>query len=185
MDLSLPEVAARLGKSARQIRYMIKNGELTARKLGNRWFIDSATLPGSRGQDKAKQRQERQLRSAVEDGLGLTDDSARKRYSVHDLKAFQIALPVFDVVTERLGAEHPATAAMDAVLEHLTEGCHRYDYGDKAVSYRNARDAASRAVFRLIASKHECAAALVTEIEQNLMAALAGLIRRLETKRLK
>ncbi len=37
MQLSIAEAAARLGKSVRQIRYMIDAGRLTARKVGGRF----------------------------------------------------------------------------------------------------------------------------------------------------
>jgi excisionase family DNA binding protein len=46
MDLTLPEVAARLKLPERQIRYMIKTGRLPARKVADRWLIAETDLPG-------------------------------------------------------------------------------------------------------------------------------------------
>ncbi len=41
MKLSLAETATVLGKSQRQVRYMIQNGKLEAAKRGGRWQIES------------------------------------------------------------------------------------------------------------------------------------------------
>ena len=113
MHLTLEQAAARLGKSVRQTRYLIKIGRLPAKKFAGVWVVDSADLPLSAGQVEALDRRERQLRSAVEEALEIPEKSDRApRYSVRDLKAFQIALPLFRSGVERLGAEHPAVAAL-------------------------------------------------------------------------
>ena len=183
MKLTLEEAAARLGKSMRQIRYLIDNNRLPAEKSSGRWVIDDANLPLSEGQQQAVERKERQLRAAVEEGLGLSDAGERKaRYSVRDLKAFQIALPVQRQAVERLGADHPATAALRQVLECLARGCHRFEHGAKAEAYRQARDAASLAVCELVMCGSPESNELVVSIEQELMAALAGLLRRLDAR---
>ena len=181
MQLSLQQAAVRLGKSVRQVRYLIQTGTLSAQKSGGRWLIDAASLPFSEPQKAAVARRDRALRSAVETGLGL-DEAAPERYSVHDLKAFQIGLPLFRQSTERLGAEHPASAALRATLVLLAQGCHRFGYGDKAESYRAARDAASLAVCELILAGQDETVPLVRAVEQDLMAAFSGLLRRLERR---
>ena len=45
MQLTLEQAATRLGKSLRQVRYMIKSQRLPAQKVGGRWMVDSADLP--------------------------------------------------------------------------------------------------------------------------------------------
>lgn len=184
MKLTLEQAAARLGKSVRQVRYLIKMKRLTARKFAGRWVIESEDLPLSEPQVRAVERKERQLRAAVEQGLGLPDESERPpRYSVRDLKAFQVALPIQRKAADRLGAEHPATVELRHALECLTRGCHRFEHSDKAEAYRQARDAASQAVCELVLSENADADALVTHIEQDLMAALAGLLRRVDRRK--
>jgi hypothetical protein len=69
------------------------------------------------------------------------------------------------------------------VLEQLTQGCHRFDRSDKAAAYRTARDAASLAVCELVLTESASADPLVNAIEQDLMAALAGLIRRVDKRK--
>jgi len=123
MKLTLEQAAARLGKSGRQIRYLIQNDRLPAEKVAGRWLIDSDHLPLSAGQQQAIERKERQLRAAVEEGLGLPAASERSpRYSVRDLKAFQLTLPVYRQAATCLGAAQPATLALRQVLEELTRG---------------------------------------------------------------
>ena len=53
MDLSLAEVARLLGKSERQVRYLIVQGKLPARKVGRKWSVRRQDLPLSDGQKKA------------------------------------------------------------------------------------------------------------------------------------
>lgn len=185
MQLTIEEAAARLGRSARQVRYLIQTKKLPARRLGRVWIIESEDLPLSAGQTKALERRDRQLRAAVESALDLPAGGERPpRYSVRDLKAFQLALPIHGAAAERLGTDHAATAALRGVLAHLARGCHRFERADKASSYREARDAASLAVCELLlvgAGVDE----LVAAIEQELMSALAGLLRRLDRRPLR
>ncbi len=51
MQLTLQEAAVRLGKSVRQVRYLINSGQISAQKLGGRWFVQSSDLPLSQGQN--------------------------------------------------------------------------------------------------------------------------------------
>ena len=177
VKLTIPEAAAKLGKSPRQIRYSIKSGELPAQLSGGRWLIDASALSLSQGQLAALERKQRQLRLAVEDSLDLPAKGHRPRYSIRDLEAFQIALPLYQQSVEHLGAQHTASETLRNVLVELTQGCHRYDHGEKAACYRTARDLASQAVCALVLASEPAAAALVNSIEQDLMAALAGLLR--------
>ena len=181
MQLSLQEAAERLGKSVRQVRYMIQNGHLRAVKSGGRWSIDAADLPLSPPQRAAVERREHALRDAVERGLGL-DSPPAQRYSVLDLKAFQIALPIYRDCAGLLGDAHPAATALRDTLTLLAQGCHRFSREDKSVSYRAARDAASLAVCELVLSGSDQAQPLIRAIEQELMAAFSGLLRRLERR---
>lgn len=182
MLLTLDQIASRLGKSQRQIRYLIKTGRLQAQKSGGRWFIDTDDLELSDGQQKSLDRRQRQLRAAVEEGLQLADEEQPKRYSLLDLVAFQLTMPLQQQSSKVLGAEHPATVSLHSGLKKLAIGCHRYEYADKAEAYRQARDDISIAVCELLLSGNEQAAEIATQIEQDVMAALAGLIRNAERK---
>jgi excisionase family DNA binding protein len=53
MWLSLQQAAERLGKSVRQIRYLIQTGALPATKSGGRWRIAAGDLPLSAPQKAA------------------------------------------------------------------------------------------------------------------------------------
>jgi excisionase family DNA binding protein len=181
MHLTLEEAAQRLGKTVRQVRYLIQTGALRADKSSGRWRIDAADLPLSEPQRAAVGRREHALRDAVERGLGL-DGPPPDRYSVRDLKAFQIALPLYRQGVELLGADHAAVAALRLALVQLAQGCHRFDHEDKANAYRAGRDAASLAVCELVLTGRGEAEPLIRSIEQDLMAAFSGLLRRLERR---
>jgi excisionase family DNA binding protein len=184
MQLTIEEAAARLGKSPRQVRYLIQTNRLPAHKFAGLWVVDSENLPLSEGQKQALDRRDRELRSVVEKALELPAESERPpRYSVRDLKAFQVALPAYRMASKALGNEHPAATALRSVLEHLARGCHRFDRADKATAYREARDAASLAVCELVLQGRAETDELVATIEQELMSALAGLLRRIDSRR--
>lgn len=178
MQLTLEEAATKLGKSVRQIRYLVKEGRLSAKKVAGRWFVELEDAPKTSSQQGVEQRKQERLRAVVEDALELKP-SETQRYSVMDLKAFQLGLPLYHKASELLGEQHSATLALRQALEHLARGCHRYDKDEKAAAYRTARDEASLAVCELLITGG-AASALVAPIEQELMAALAGLLRRLD-----
>ena len=136
MKLTLKQAADALGKSVRQVRYLVKNGQLRATKVSNQWHIDSDDLPLTPGQQAARERKQANLQDAVEDALDLPA-GRRRRYSVKDKAA------------GHLGPEHAACRALRESLEQLARGCHRYRNDDKASAYRRARDAASQAACEL------------------------------------
>ncbi len=178
MQLTLEEAATKLGKSVRQIRYLVKEGRLSAKKVAGRWFVELEDAPKTHSQRGVEQRKQERLRAVVDDALELKP-SDTQRYSVMDLKAFQLGLPLYRQADELLGEQHRATQALRQALEHLARGCHRYDKDEKAAAYRTARDSASLAVCELLITGG-VASSLVRSIEQELMAALAGLLRRLD-----
>lgn len=184
MQLTLEQTATRLGKSKRQVLYLIQTNRLPAEKVAGRWSIESDSLPLSEGQQRSHERKQRQLRAAVEEALDIEPEAARpKRYSVRDLKAFQVALPLHQKALSELGDAHPATQCLKRVLEQLTQGCHRFERTDKADAYRTARDQASLAVCELVLTGSEVADELIQALEQDLMATLAGLMRRMDKRR--
>jgi hypothetical protein len=192
MELSLEDAATKLGKSVRQVRYLVKLGRLPARKVAGRYLVTmpaSGCLSGdepapssssSSPRATAQQRKQSALRAAVEDALDLPPQ--QRRYSLRDLKAFLVGLPLYQQALDRLGPEHGACRALRQLLENLSRGCHRFDSADTAEAYRAARDAASQAVCELLLSPGTGSEALVDGIEQDLMAALAGLLRRLQPR---
>lgn len=181
MDLTLDQAAALLGKTARQIHYMIHQGKLAARKDGKRWLIADADLPRSPGQAAAAARRELALDAAVDEALATTPH-LRRRFSICDLRAFKVGQPLYAAACQRLGAEHPASRALRLALEHLGRGCHRFAHADKAAAYRDAREAASLAAVELALATSEPTRRLLADVEQELMPALIGLIRRSERR---
>lgn len=178
MDLTILQAAQVLGKSPRQIRTMIQNGEITAARRGRMFFIDQATLPLSGGQAAAVERRALRAQEVVEEVFEPL--SRRRRYSLRDLKAVKIGLPLYQEVVRELDAAHPAAAALRKVLAHLGRGCHRYRGPDKVDEYLAARDAASEAAVELALVGGALAERLLDTLEQDLLAALVGLIRRAE-----
>lgn len=177
MKLTLDQTATRLGKSHRQVLYMIRHGRLPAEKIAGRWFIDAADLPASDSQQTAKDRKQRHFQGVLEDALDL-DTANKRRYSVRDMKAFQITLPLYRATCDALAEEHPAACALRRTLEFLTRGCHRFERRDKVDAYRSAREEVSLAVCELALADSPEAGQLLDSLEQDLMAALAGLMRR-------
>ena len=183
MQLTIQQVAEHLGITPRQVRYRIASGQIPANKVGGRWRIESNSLARSPGQADARQRKRANLRTAVEDALDVPPSDRRKRYSLRDLRAFQIGVPLYHKAIELLGAEHIGTRSLYSTLELLARGCHRYRRDHKAAAYDAARDEASNAACALMVVAKPVARVLLDGIEQDLMAAIAGLMRHMERQR--
>jgi len=178
MQLSLQQAADLLGKTRRQVVYMIEQGRLPAQKVGGRWVIERAGLTADEAVLQRASQREAHLKAAIEDALAPTGKT--RRYALGDLKAVQLATPIYRELVARGAEWEPATARMRACLDQLAVGCHRYDRREKTAAYRAARDAASLAAMELWLRATNGNEPLLDAIEQNLMAALAGLLRRSE-----
>jgi hypothetical protein len=176
VDLTLTQAARLLGKTRRQVEYLIKTGRLAAQKQGGRWVVSDADLPLSPAQRQAKLRKAAGLRGAAEDVL---DGSASKAgYSMRDLRAFREALAALQACEASVEAGHPAIALLRRALDSLAVGCHRFDRKSKAQAYGAARDRASLAACALLVQPSSEAEAVVERIEQSLIPTIAGLLRR-------
>jgi len=183
MKLTLEQAATRLGQSRRQVLYAIRTGKLPAEKLAGRWFIESAELDLRSPQKEGAERKRRALRAAVEEALDLApSDREGRRYSVLDLKAFQVALPIYREAGQALGEEHAAARALRRVLEQLARGYHRFEGAEKAEAYRQARDDASLATCELLLAGSAQGERLMEQVERELMPAFAGLLRRTDRR---
>jgi excisionase family DNA binding protein len=181
MLLSLTQAAQLLGKSRRQIEYLIKQGRLRATKNGGRWQVDEADLPLSPGQRQAIGRRAAGLRQAAAEVLDGT--APRPRYSMADLHVFASLKTVWQNAEERLATDHPARGHLRAALDQIAIGCHRYLRRDKALAYHAARDALSLAACALLLDDDPERVGMAAGIEQEVIPALAGLLRRAEGKR--
>jgi hypothetical protein len=161
--------------------YLIEQERIPATKVGGRWYVDSEALDQDPATAQRLQAHQGRLREAIEEALTPTE--GRKRYSVRDLKAWQISEPLYRQLCASPGSDHPATRHLHSFLAALTRGCHRFSGADKAAAYREARDAASLAVLDLWLADDPTLAAVATSLEQELMPALAGLLRRCERLR--
>jgi excisionase family DNA binding protein len=180
MKLSLKEAAAALGKTRRQLIYLIEQGRIPAQKVGARWYIESSDLELDSAAQQRLQGKQAHLQEAIEDAL--LPAKARKGFSLRDLKAFQIAHPLYQRLRSHPGEEHAATRHLHQCLACLAQGCHRYGRGEKTDAYQEARDAASLAVLELILCEDPAVAETIAALEQDLMAALAGLLRRVDRR---
>jgi excisionase family DNA binding protein len=176
MDLTLSQAAQLLGKTRRQVEYLIKTGRLPARKPGGRWVVADADLPLSPGQRQAQERKAAGLRAVAEEVLEAR--APRPRYSMRDLKAFREGVAALHGCQEGVDPGHPAVALLRQVLDSLAVGCHRYERHSKAQAYGEARDRASLAACALLLEAPPAAEAVVERIEQGLIPAIAGLMRR-------
>ena len=117
MKLSLSEACRLLGKTPRQVRYLIKTGRLTAHKVSGRWVINTDALPLSEGQRRAQGRKVAALEDAVEDAIAPHKVRARRHYSVRDITAFALGAPILTAIHAALTDAHPATAALREALQ--------------------------------------------------------------------
>ena len=183
MKVTLVEAARLLGKSPRQLRYMLKQGEVKGEKSEGRWVFDDADLPRSPAQEQARQRKAAELEAAVGEALESTLRKPRGRgYSVTDLVAFRTGAAACREAARRMGDEHRATVAMRASVVALGQGCHRFHHREKNEAYSRAREEAAAAVALLHIDGGDAARTLADEVEANYLTSLVGLLRRPERK---
>ncbi|MCP5040595.1 MAG: helix-turn-helix domain-containing protein [bacterium] len=181
MTINLQEAATILGKTVRQVRYLIQTNRIRATKVAGRYVIERDDLPQTEPAEKARTRRQERLREVVEDTLEVSTERSR-RYSIRDLKAFQVAKPLYLRAQEELGPEHCVASMLFKSIDQLVVGCHRYDRSEKAESYRLARDYASQALSHLALATDSASDPILDAIEQDLMPAFAGLLRRVDRK---
>ncbi len=189
MRLSLAETATVLGKSQRQLRYLIKEGRLKARKVGGRWMIDSDDLPLEDSQRQDLASRIAVAKKAFEKGLEPAAKAAGqdrpRQYSVTDLTAFQAGAALHREVAAKLGGEDPVCRQLAAALALVARGCHSFHPADKARRFTDARDLLADTTADLllhIGDGEDQRRSFAERIEQELIPKIAGLIARQEKR---
>ena len=188
-QLSLSEVATVLGKSERQVRYMIKTERLKAKKVGGRWMVESSDLPLSKAQREALDRRVETARAAFEKGIApsrrAAEQGKKRYYSVKDLDAFTIGLELYRETCKALGAEGSATSHLLLCLQELTIGCHVFHPADKAAHFASSRKEATTALVHLLIAdgEGEPPSKLADRLEQELIPKVSSLIAGQERRR--
>ncbi len=183
MELTLTDAASLLGKTPRQVRYLLKQGGLKARKVGGRWMIDSDSLPLSPQQLQRRLDKAAQLDQVVRDALGPLVGRRGRAYSVTDMVAWQRGEPLYRAVAAEVGIDASPTVDLREALTLLLQGCHRFHTADKVDAYRAARDRVAVAVGALLLSDDEGHRTLGLRVESEWLPVLAGLLRRTESRR--
>ena len=180
MQLSLQEAMQIIGKTRRQVLYMIEQGRLPARKVGGRWVIERADVQVDEDVHQRTTQKQARFKAVIEDAL---TPGQERRYTLRDLKAVQVATPIYREMAARGEGWSKAAAYMRTCLDQLAVWCHRYDRQEKTLAYRAARDAASLAAMELLLhTDANLEDGLLDAIEQELMLAVAGLLRRSERR---
>ncbi len=170
-----------LGKSERQVRYLIQTGRLAGTKAEGRWQIPAEALA------KRPERRERTaekleaLRAVVEQALPAGGTAAP--WSVTNMRAVKSALELHRAMVEAFSPAAPEADAVARAVRSLVRGGHAFQRQDKRASYQDARLAACDALSALLLRGTAPALALVEQTETSLLPALSGLVRRAETGR--
>lgn len=187
MKISLGETATVLGRSERQVRYLIKTGKLRAAKEGGQWRVATADLPLTEEKRHALADRMEVARDAFEKGLEPVAkvagrEEGRRQYSVTDLVAFQAGQAIFRELREDLGEEHAACRQLAAALTLVVRGCHNYQPADKANRFLEARELAAAAVAELLLRGEARHRTLAERIEQELIPKISGLVASSERR---
>lgn len=190
MKLSLSEAATVLGKSLRQVRYLIKTGRLAAAKDGGSWSIESSSLPLTEEQRQALVTRMTAAREALSQALAPADKVAggegeKRHYTVKDLAAFQAGRALYREAEQILPPDHPACRLLRAALALVARGCHNFHPGEKVRRFVQARDLAATALTELLlpgGQDGERLGALADRLEQELIPKISGLVAALERK---
>ncbi|MBK8265073.1 MAG: helix-turn-helix domain-containing protein [Nannocystis sp.] len=175
MKISLAEAATLLGKSERQVKYLIAQGKVRATKVDGRWQIDDADLPRPAAATQAQAMRAEVARATLE--RAIAPQERGKFFSVTDLIAFRAGVELFQRVRGR-----PAAVALRAALEELARGCHAFEPAEKAGHFAAARRLTASAVTELHLEGDAEAAAIADELERALIPKLSGLCATFERR---
>jgi len=167
LDLTLSETAIVLGKTPRQVRYLIKTGTLTAKKKNGCWVIDNTDLPLAPAERQAMARRAEVAQQAMAEATAplqkaatqepaslvkgrVEGDKEKKTYSVTDLKTFTLGAQIHREIESHLGREDPARLCLFDALKMLCRGCHAFQPPQKEARFTEAREAAADAVAFLL-----------------------------------
>jgi len=183
MEISLKEAATLLGKSERQVRYLIKHGRLKATKVGGQWRVANADLTFTEGQREAVAERldaaRETVTAALEPATKATAAKERKRqYSVRDLEAFQAGAEVFHALQQSLGEEARGCALLYDALVLVARGCHSFHPQEKARRFHEARDGVASALVEILLKEGQRpeTAGLAERMEQELIPKIGGLV---------
>ncbi len=189
MKLKLSEAARTMGKTRRQVRYLIKKDRLKAHKEGGRWFVDSRDLPMTDAQRSASADRSRLVKETLEQSLdeinSVLTKTDKKFYSIRDLRAYQAGESVYRTMVQRFGGDDEGVRMFKDSLISLCYGCHSFHPEEKAAHYSAARKAAAATVIHvLLDGENEDAVRQKTAsmIEQSYIPRLTSLIRTSERK---
>ncbi len=181
MDLSLSEAARLLGKSDRQVRYLIRAGKLPASKKNGRWTIRREDLPLSAKQERAARHKVDRAAQLAEEILRPEGGDAKKKYSIRDLRAYREGAAIYRELAAA-GADHAATELMRESLMLLACGYHEFQAANKAELYARARHQASRAAMALLLDDEEAHRDRIERLETAFLPALGGLIHHADKR---
>lgn len=175
---SLSEVAGLLGKTHRQVRYMVQTGQLKGQRTEQgRWRVHKEDLPIE--VTDAQLEDVQRLTAAAKSQAPAKPD----RYSVQDLRAFQAGAPLYRDALATWGHEDQVTMRLRHALERITLGCHAFSPDQKINHFENAREALAVVVADLLLSSEsedDARMTLSDRIETELLPRVGGLIRAAE-----
>ncbi|MBI2376739.1 MAG: helix-turn-helix domain-containing protein [Deltaproteobacteria bacterium] len=181
MKISLREAAQLLGKSERQVRYMVKEGRLQAHKDGSRWLIERSDLPLPPSAVQRGVEERARLTGVLEAALGPAE-SPRKRYSVTDLKVFEAGRTLYPLIAAAAGEDSSAARRLREGLGLVACGCHTFQRRDKVTFFQKAREQLCFALSALLLGD-ETQRGLGQRLEGEVLPSLGGLLRAAERHR--
>lgn len=199
MTITLKEAAGLVKKSPRHLRKLLETGKLQGSKHNGIWRVRREDLaeafPDYQAELKAKLDEVRGQVDATLDKIGHSN-KVYPNQSLGNLKVWQRLRPVFKLLREvesQAGEERPqlnqAIQWIHQAALSLATGYHEYHDVAKASAYRESRNWLSLAVGQLLLQQDDPRQAnsdigvVIELLEQDVLSALGGLIKRMEKKR--
>lgn len=178
MKLSLAQAATVLGKSERQVRYLIKTGQIPAVKVSGRWQVEDTALPLSAEKKQAIALRVEAARASFDKAIAPAKAATKSVYSVTNLVAFRCGHELYREL-EKESPDDPALALLFTSLEEITRGCHSFHPREKCRHYLEARGKIATVLTHLLlAGRTQLAKRLESELLPKLSGLIAGCERR-------
>lgn len=185
MEVSLNEAAVLMGKTPRQVRYLLQQAKITARKVDNVWVIDAESLPLNDAQKAAINARAEVVRESMSKAFEpllqiVKKGVSQQEYTVRSLNAFKIGEVIYRVMVKELGPADEATRFLRRSLELMGQGYHSFYPDDKLEYYKAARESGASALMSMLldgAPDDERRQEIAHHLEGDYLPSVSGLVR--------
>lgn len=195
-EVTVQEASELLGVTTRSVLNYIKSKEIEAIKVGKSWYIKRPSLDSFSNRFGFSHRQKEQAQNNPNPTIDVRKDRSdyaqeekSKKFSVKNLRAFKLTKEILGKsevkeMIKETGLERKIEDHFHSALSHLGSGYYAFHLKDKIKLYERSRIelGAALALIYFSEDEKELNKKVLETLEDELLPAYSGLIKRLDNK---